>query len=187
MAVVEFTIFVNMETIPKADCTQIGFFRKTHGVHGELVLEFEPEFEYSVEEANRFFIELEGLLVPFFIAENGFRFKSSNSAIIKLDWVDTEDYARRLVGTSVWLFNNEIVLEEDETAVSLFVGFMLEDEKLGEIGKITSVDDFSGNLVLTVDYKGAEILVPFNEDFLISADDEQKILKLNLPDGLIDV
>jgi 16S rRNA processing protein RimM len=176
-----------METIPKTDCTQVGFFRKTHGVHGELVLEYEPVFEPSVEKVDRFFVELEGLLVPFFISENGFRFKSSKSAIIKFDWVDTENYARRLVGSSAWLFNHEIVLEEDELPVSIFAGFILEDEKLGKIGKITSVDDFSGNLVLNVDYKGAGILVPFNEDFLVLADEEQKILKLNLPDGLIDI
>ncbi len=176
-----------METIPKTDCTKIGFFRKTHGVHGELVLEYEPEFEFSVEEATRFFVELEGLLVPFFVSENGFRFKSSKSAILKFDWVNTEDYARRLVGSSVWLFNHEIILQEEEMTVSMFVDFVLEDEKLGEIGKITSVEDFSGNLVLNVDYNGSEVLVPFNEDFLILVDEEQKILKLNLPEGLIDL
>lgn len=183
----EFIIFVTMETIPKSDCTQVGFFRKTHGVHGELVLEYEPEFESSLEEAERFFIELEGLLVPFFIPENGLRFKSSKSAIVKLRWVDDENYARRLVGCTVWLFSNEIVINGEEESVEIFVDYMLEDEKLGTIGKITHVDDFSGNLVLNVDYNGAEILVPFNEDFLILADEKQKVLKLNLPDGLIEL
>ena len=183
----EFIIFVNMETIPKTDCTQVGFFRKTHGVHGEMVLEFEPEFEFSVEEAERFFIELEGLLVPFFVAENGLRFKSSKSAIVKFDWVDDENYARRLVGCAAWLFTHEIIRDEEDVSVAMFVDYMLEDEKLGVIGKITNVDDFSGNLVLNVDCNGTEILVPFNEDFLILADEIQKVLKLNLPDGLIDV
>ncbi|MCG6189083.1 ribosome maturation factor RimM [Maribellus maritimus] len=176
-----------METIPKADCTQIGFFRKTHGVHGELVLDYEPEYETSLEEAEHFFVEQEGLLVPFFIAENGFRFRSSKSAIIKFDWVDTENYARRLVGGSVWLFNHEIVLEEAEMTISMFVDFILKDEKIGRIGKITSVEDFSGNMVLNVDYNGSEVLVPFNEDFLVSVDEEQKVLVLKLPDGLIDI
>jgi 16S rRNA processing protein RimM len=176
-----------METIPKTDCTQVGFFRKTHGVHGELVLEFEPEFEFSIEETERFFIELEGLLVPFFVAENGLRFKSSKSAIVKFDWVDDESYARRMVGCAAWLFTHEIIWNEEDESVEMFVDYTLEDEKLGVIGKITNVDDFSGNLVLNVDYNGTEILVPFNEDFLILTDEKQKVLKLNLPDGLIDV
>ena len=176
-----------METIPKANCAQIGFIRKTHGVHGELILEYEPEYERSFDEAERLFLDLEGLLVPFFISENGFRFRSSKSAIITFDGVDTEDYARRLVGNTVWLFKNEVVFEENETTVSRFVDFLLEDEELGKLGKITSVDDFSGNLVLNVDYCGDVVLVPYNEDFLVSIDEEQKVLKLNLPHGLIDV
>ena len=53
-----------METIPKSECEKIGYLKKTHGVRGELVLEFEPQFEVSIENANRFFVEIDGLLVP---------------------------------------------------------------------------------------------------------------------------
>jgi len=82
-----------METIPKSDCRKIGFIRKTHGVHGELVLEYEPEYEESVVEADRYFLEIDGLLVPFFVAEEGFRFRSAKTALITFDWVETEKYA----------------------------------------------------------------------------------------------
>ena len=83
-----------METIPKEDCEKVGFFRKTHGVYGELVLEFEPQYEISIEQADRFFVELEGLLVPFFVVEDGFRFKTENSAILTFNSVETEKYAK---------------------------------------------------------------------------------------------
>jgi 16S rRNA processing protein RimM len=105
-----FAIFATMETIPKADCDKVGFFKKTHGVSGELVLEYEPQFEYSIENADRFFVELEGLLVPFFIVEDGFRFKTENSAILTFDGVESEKYAKRMVGSSVFLFKNEIIV-----------------------------------------------------------------------------
>ena len=59
-----------MESIPKTDCDKVGFFKKTHGVFGELVLEYEPQYEYSIENADRFFVELEGFLVPFFVLED---------------------------------------------------------------------------------------------------------------------
>ena len=176
-----------METIPKAECQKIGFIRKIHGVHGDLVLEFEPEFEWSVTEAERFLIEIDGLLVPFFLKDEGFRFKSAKSAILSIEWIETEKYARRLVGCPVFLFLDEIIDETEDEMVSKFLHFTLYDEKLGEIGEITATDDFSGNLVFYVQYKGEEILVPFNEDFLISINEEEKTLKLNLPSGLIDV
>ena len=175
-----------METIPKTDCENIGFFRKTHGINGELVLEFEPHFEFSVEEAYRFFIELEGLLVPFFLKKDGLRFRSTNSAIVKLDWVDTEKYAKRLSGNSVYLYQTEIVDEPEESLKSQFENYLLIDEKIGEIGIINQVDDYSGNIVIAVSYKGEELLIPYNDNLLVEVNEAQKSIKLNLPEGLIE-
>jgi len=174
-----------METIPKNDCEKVGFFKKTHGVYGELVLEFEPQFEYSIENANRFFVELEGLLVPFFVLEEGFRFKTENSAIITFDGVESEKYAKRMVGSSVYLFKNEIIEMPDEQFESQFEDYMLVDDKFGEIGIIEQIDNYSGNIVITVNYRGKELLVPFNEDFIILIEEQNKVLKLRLPEGLI--
>ena len=175
-----------METLPKADCDKVGFFKKTHGVSGELVLEYEPQFEYSIENADRFFVELEGLLVPFFIVEDGFRFKTENSAILTFDGVESEKYAKRMVGSSVFLFKNEIILMADELSDSELVDYLLVDEKLGEIGIIDQIDNYSGNIVFTVNFKGKELLVPFNEDFLLEIDKQNKVIKLTLPEGLLD-
>jgi len=175
-----------METIPKADCEKVGFFKKTHGVFGELVLEFESQFEISVENADRFFVELDGLLVPFFVFEDGFRFKTENSAIITFDGVDSEKYAKRMIGSSVFLFKNEIIVMPDEFFDLELVNYLLVDEKLGEIGNIDQVDNYSGNIVITVNYRGKELLVPFNEDLIIAIDKQNKILKLRIPDGLIE-
>ncbi len=176
-----------METIPKADCEKIGFFRKTHGVHGDVVLEFEPQYEYSVEEAERFFVEIEGLLVPFFLKEDGLRFKAGNSAIVTFDDVETEKYAKRLIGCSVYLFQSEIIAEPEAILSPDLINYMVLDEKNHEIGRITHIDDYSGNIVFTVDYNGNEILIPFNEDFLLEANDRKKIIKLQLPEGLFDI
>jgi len=175
-----------METIPKANCEKVGFFKKTHGVYGELVLEFEPQFEYSIEDANRFFVELDGLLVPFFVLEEGFRFKTENSAIITFDGVESEKYAKRMVGSSVFLFKNEIIEIPDELFESQLENYLLMDEKLGEIGIIEQIDNYSGNIVITVSYRGKELLVPFNDNLLIEIDKQNKILKLRLPEGLIE-
>ena len=138
-----------METIPKADCDKVGFFKKTHGVSGELVLEYESQFEYSIENADRFFVELEGLLVPFFIAEDGFRFKTENSAILTFEGVESEKYAKRMVGSSVFLFKNEIIVMSDELSDLELVDYLLVEEKLGEIGIINQIDNYSGNVVFT--------------------------------------
>jgi 16S rRNA processing protein RimM len=64
--------------------------------------------------------------------------------------------------------------------------FRLLDENGKELGKISAIDDYSGNIVFTVDGDGGEILVPFNEDFLLKLDEEQKTIQLQLPEGLME-
>jgi len=175
-----------METIPKTDCENIGFIRKTHGIRGEVVLEFEPRFEFSIEDTDHFFIEMEGLLVPFFVAESGLRFKSGNSAIVTLNWVDTEKYAKRLVGNAVYLYKSDIVDEAEQSVESQLLNYLVVDATLGEIGVISQVDDYAGNIVITVNYRGEEILIPYNSNLLESIDEKQKTIHLKLPDGLIE-
>jgi len=176
-----------METIPKSDCEIIGFIKKTHGVHGEIVIDFDPVYEESLLEVNRLFIELDGLLVPFFLNEDGLRFKSSKTAIINIEDVNSENFARRLVGCQVFLLEKEIINVEDNFSFSQLIGFLLFDNIQGEIGIINNVEDFSGNIVLTVNYQKNEILVPYNEEILCELDIDNKTIKLDLPNGLIEL
>jgi len=175
-----------METIPKADCEKVGFIRKTHGVQGEVVLEFESHYEYSVEGADRFFVELDGLLVPFFLEEDGFRFKNANTAILTFEDVESGKYAKRLAGMSVYLYRTEIFQTDHDPIQSRFLDYLVIDELLGELGRIEQIDDFAGNIVLTVNYRGNELLIPFNEDFLIELNDAKKTILMQLPEGLVE-
>ena len=175
-----------METIPKTDCEKIGYIKKTHGVFGDLILEFEPQFELSLERVSRYFVELEGLLVPFFLAEDGFRYRNANSAILTFDDVESENYAKRMVGCPVFLFKNEIIQDSLEMNQNILLNYLLIDENYGEIGIIEQIDDYSGNMVFTVNFKGNELLLPFHEDFLLEIDEIRKTVKLKLPEGLID-
>ncbi len=175
-----------METIPKSECKKIGFIRKTHGVHGELVLEYEPQFEASIERADRFFLEIDGLLAPFFMTDNGFRYKSAETALITFDHLQSERVARRLVSCPVFLFRSEIEDEKENTSSSGFRDFQLLDELGRPVGLITDVDDYAGNVVLTIDGSNGPLLVPYNSELLQSVDRKNKTLSLRIPEGLFD-
>ena len=58
---------------------------------------------------------------------------------------------------------------------------------MGDLGIINQVDDFSGNIVLTINFRGKEVLIPYNDDFLISVNEELKTILLKLPEGLFDL
>lgn len=174
-----------METIPKNTCTKIGSIQKPHGINGDLSIRFQEQFYETLEEAGTIFLEIDGLLVPFFIAEEGVRFRTGDSAIVALEWVDSEEQARKLAGLSVYAKNDEIKNSENSLDLRMLEGFLLIDQRKNPIGTIGFIHDFSGNVVLEVNYHGKEIMIPFNEDFLISIDQGSKVLALNLPDGLL--
>jgi 16S rRNA processing protein RimM len=149
------------------------------------VLEFATQSANSIELAHRFFVELEGLLVPFFLVEDGFRFKTDNTAILTFNDVESEKYAKRMVGSGVYLFKNEMI-DSDEIFDSELNGFVLFDEEKGRIGTIEEVNDYSGNIVFSVKFQGNELLVPFNEELLIAFERDKKQITLKLPEGLFE-
>lgn len=176
-----------METIPKSDCTKVGFILKPHGIHGELVIRFQEEFYETLEEYPCLFLEIDHLLVPFFISDEGLRFKSGESVITRLDWIDTDKKAKDLCGLSVYVDKNDVVEFEDELSAHALVGFALYDQTLGLIGEISEVHDYSGNVLLTVEYKGKEALVPLNDELILRIDEDLREIELNIPEGLFDL
>ena len=174
-----------METIPREQCRKIGFIRKSHGVKGEVILEFEPELDFAVTGASRFFIDLDGLLVPFFISANGLRLKSSNSAIVKFEWVESGNYATRLIGKEVYLFLSEIDVDMKKDYYSGLIDYQVYNKDNEFAGVISEAENFSGNVVLKVVSAGKEFLIPFNEELLISIDEKKKKICLQIPEGLI--
>ena len=68
-----------------------------------------------------------------------------------------------------------------------FVGYTVSDTVLGLLGPITMVDESTLNVLLQVDYKGNEILIPAVEEIITGVDHDKKQLEVTLPDGLLDL
>ena len=176
-----------METIPKSDCVKVGYVHKPHGINGELVIRFQEEYFETLEQYPAIFLEIDNLLVPFFIAEEGLRFKSSESVITQFEWIDSEPKAKGLCGMSVFVKEDDVFEFEDEMSPHALVGYQLLDEDSVPIGEIKEVHDYAGNLLLSVDYRGKEVLVPLNEELILHIDEEGREIQLQIADGLLDL
>lgn len=170
----------------KKDFFEIGAIIKTHGIHGELILEAKnSELVENIGES--VFLEIEGLLVPFFIAE--IKATSKERLRIKFDWIESETQAKKLTNCPVFIPLNKISesaidLEEN---FDLLVGFMVTDTKYGELGEINYVVENSNNPLLSLTYKKNEVLIPIHPDFIKEINTENKSITLQCPDGLIDL
>jgi len=177
-----------METIPKSDCVQIGTFLKPHGVFGTLQLSFEAGLEESVETASCFLVETDGLLVPWFTAEEGVRITSAKTALVQLDWVGDDTAARKLCGKPVFLLQEEIAEEDIIPEESFWLDWQVYDAETGRLlGEVTEVNNYAGNLVLTIKTLHGEKLVPLSEGLVQELDEAKKTIKLMLPEGLLDL
>lgn len=171
--------------IRKEDCYLIGKFTKTHGVKGELVLVTENDFPEKYSE-ELFFVDIDGGLVPFFIDNGGLYQKGNASYRIKLEDVDTEQASLRFIGCSVYL-PKEMLSDEEQEEVLGIEGFRIDVKGKGIIGEVERMDDYAGNVVMTVIIDGEDVLIPLAEGYLLNADYDNRIIYLDLPEGLIDL
>jgi 16S rRNA processing protein RimM len=182
-----YNFVVNMNLLSKSDCTEVGYIQKPHGLKGEVILAFEPQFGETFEDLELILVDIDGGLVPFFIEEEGLRFKNDESAICKLSFIDTLSRAKELVGSRVFVLEHEVIESDDQGVASVLIGMVAFDAKFGKIGRIGRVDDFSGNLVITVNHPRAEIMIPLSDEVISAIDEEKREIHLDCPNGLIEI
>lgn len=177
--------------IEHSNISAIGKFQKTHALKGELnaILDIDPIF---LEEGNAAIVEIDGILVPFYTAS--VRPKGSTSFLIRLDGIDTEGEAKNFVNKIIYALKSELAsfLDVDESEITDdedLIGYQIFDIESNEpIGRITGIDSSTSNLLFIVESAdGEEIFVPAADEFIISIDDEKKLIEMNLPSGLIDL
>ena len=177
----------NMSQINKSDCVEVGYIQKPHGLKGELILVFEQGFEETFEAVEQIFVEVDGGLVPFFIEKEGLRFRNDESAICMLGFIDSLNKAKELVGCKVYVLAGEVIESEDQGVSSSLIGMIAFDEKFGKMGMISRVDDFSGNLVITVGHRQGEIMIPLSDEVISLIDEGKREMHLKCPEGLIEI
>ena len=125
--------------IKQEEVYRIGRLGKTHGVRGEVSLQFDDDI-FDRVDADYLVLELDGILVPFFIEE--YRFRSDTVALMKFEDVDTQQRANELTGCDVYFPRALAANDEGDVSLSLLVGFDLVEANGGTtIGRIAAIDD----------------------------------------------
>ena len=127
-------------------------------------------------------------MVPFFMEE--YRFRSDSSALVKVEDIDSAEDAQMLVNSDVYLekkYQEEV--EDDNVSLNYFIGFTMTDRDTGKtIGEIVDIDDNTDNWLFIVERKnGEEVLIPAHEEFIAEIKQEEKIMVMDLPIGLLEL
>lgn len=164
------------------DTYKIGTLTRTHGIGGELSMNFTDDV-WDRADADYIFLEVDGIQVPFFL--EGWRFRSDSVALLKFQDIDSSESALEYVGADVY-FPHDLTpepSEDDEYTWRHFTGWKVVDDIAGEIGEIEHVEDSTANTIFFVGDK----LIPATEDFIERIDAKERTIYMNLPEGLLDL
>lgn len=172
--------------IKQEEVFKIGKLGKSHGVKGEVSFLFDDDI-FDRTDAEYLILEVDGILVPFYIEE--YRFHGNSTALMKFCDIETQDQARELTGCSVFFPRKLSNNNEREVSWSEIIGYQLVDTQTGnEVGKITNVNDSTLNILFEVMSDAQkEILIPASEDLIQGIDTERKEVKIQLPEGILDL
>jgi len=157
----------------------LGYFSKTHGVKGMLQMKLYAGVKLSKLKA--LFVEEAGNKVPYFINSVS---ESTRGLLVSLEDVDSIEKSKKLIGKQVLAEKKFLVKDDPEDSLT---GFELIDAVYGSLGEILEINDSGAQVVMTLNFRGKEILLPLVDDLVESIDKKNRKLHYNSPEGLIEM
>ena len=172
--------------IKKEDVYKIGKLGKPHGVKGEVRMLCTDDI-FDRVESDCLILEIDGILVPFFMEE--YRFRSDERVLVKFADIDTEAQARELTGCEVYFSREQADRHEGEATWAELVGYALVDARRDTlVGTITRVDDTTINILFEVETAdGREVLVPASEELVEQVDKTRHRIHVRVPEGILEL
>ena len=169
-----------------SDVYQIGVISKTHALKGEVIFNFTDDV-FDTEDADYIIINVDGILVPFFIEE--YRFRNDSSVILKIEDIDSADAAQTIIGCDVYFEKSKVKADfSDQVSLKYFIGFKIENHDAQQIGTIIDIDDNTENwLFITETANGDEVLIPAHDELITDIDNDNHVITMKLPEGLLDL
>lgn len=159
----------------------IGRLGKAHGVKGEVTFMFSDDI-FDRTDADYLVLEVDGIMVPFFIEE--YRFRSDSTALLKLEGVDTQQRARELTNCDVF-FPLSLTDDKQPLTYAALAGFYLLDAATHRtVGRIASIDDTTANILFQLE-DGR--LIPAADELIENINTKQRQVAVRLPEGILDL
>lgn len=164
---------------------KIGRIVAVHGLKGELLLKHELGKKTSLKGLKAVFIEeKKDSFIPWFIEST--KIKNEEELYLKLETVDTREAAAKLTQKHVWLTETDFKKYAAKTAPASLLGYMiLNNNEL--LGKILELIEQPHQLLCRLEIKGKEVLIPLHEETLQKIDHKKKEVRVELPEGLLDI
>ncbi|MGE5382291.1 MAG: ribosome maturation factor RimM [Omnitrophica WOR_2 bacterium] len=164
----------------------LGKILKPFAAKGALLINLDVDSPEDYEDMESVFVQMNGQLIPFLI--ESFELKHNNRAVITFPDIDTIDQASILSGCELYLPVEMLKpLSGNRFYYHEVPGYEVYDKVHGFVGIITEVLEYPHQAVLSILFKGKEILIPVTDEIVIGIDREKKSILTNAPEGLIEL
>ncbi len=168
--------------IKREDVYKIGRLGKAHGVKGEVSFQFDDDI-FDTTDADYLILEIDGILVPFFMEE--YRFRNDSLALVKFCDVDTQQRASELTGCDVYFPRTLAEDSEGQLSLSSLVGFdIVEASNSKVVGKIAAIDDTTQNILFELE-DGR--LIPASDELITNINTNRQQIIMQIPTGLLEI
>lgn len=164
----------------------IGKIVRLHSFKGEVYAKLDVDNPSQYLEMGSVFLSIKNKLVPFFIDRS--QFGSKGMLRIKFEDIDSEEDAKTLLKKELFLplsFLPE--KDEDDFYFHEIIEYQIIDANKGDIGIVTEILEYPGNEIMKIENGYKEILIPINDEFIKKVDKKAKVIRVDLPEGLMDL
>ena len=169
----------------KEDCFYLGKIAKKFSFKGEVLAYLDTDEPELYENLESVFVDHNKHLVPFFIEKSSWSkldalniaFKNSSEALV--DQSLNKDVYLPL-STLPKLTGKQFYYHE-------VIGFEIMDQDNKDCGVIRSINDQTAQNYFVTNLYGKEVVIPLIKDWIIEVNREERFIKIELPEGLIDV
>ncbi len=156
---------------------------KSNGTEGELLIGLHGICAEDIHTEEPVFVDCDGLPVPYFI--ESLTPRGNSKALVRLTGVRSLDDAQELCGKKINVRPQDYPdLEEDEDLQEL-IGWTVLDQDGRTAGTISAVEEIPGNPCIEIKTENGQGLVPLSEELLLSVNSKKRILKMQIPEGLL--
>ncbi len=164
----------------------LGKLIKPHGTGGSVLVRFEDLRAEDIRDIATVFIDIDGLLVPFFV--ESLREKSTGTAVVKFEGINSPSGIVEFAGNKIYIARADIRHKKSTVAgLPDLTGYKVKDHRLGFVGIAGEITGIASNPLLRVQSGDREFLVPVHEDIIEGINHRQKLIVIAAPEGLFDL
>jgi 16S rRNA processing protein RimM len=159
----------------------VGFLRRAHGVHGELVMDLHTDFPERLRSGRKLFIGEEHK--PMTLASTR---SHAKGMLVKLRGVETPEEAGQFRNQWVYVKATDVPgLPDGRLYQHELFGFEVVDEDGRRLGELVEIIETGANDVYVVkNESGREILLPAIPSVILNLDPDRRLMRVHLLEGL---